>query len=187
MPVGDFVVVERFYWSCVVTFCAYKTRADLLFLDIIDFEFILGMDWLSPYHSILDCHAKTIILAMVELPRLEWRGSSIAISSQVIPFLKARHMVEKGCLAYLAFVHDTAVEIPTIDSVHVVWELFDVFLADVLGMPPDRGIDFGIDLEPGTHPIFILPYCIALVDLRELKEKLLELLKKGFIRPSVSP
>ncbi|XP_070045906.1 uncharacterized protein [Nicotiana tomentosiformis] len=70
-PVGDSVVVDRIYRSYVVTLCGYDTRADLLLLDMTDFEVILGMDWLSPYHAILDCHGKTIALAMPELPRLE--------------------------------------------------------------------------------------------------------------------
>ncbi|XP_070047301.1 uncharacterized protein [Nicotiana tomentosiformis] len=43
-PVGDSVVVDRIYRSCVVTFCGYETRANLLLLDMIDFEVILGMD-----------------------------------------------------------------------------------------------------------------------------------------------
>ncbi|XP_070054993.1 uncharacterized protein [Nicotiana tomentosiformis] len=74
-PVGDSVVVDRIYRSCVVTLCGYETRADLLLLDMNNFEVILGMNWLSPYHSILDCHAKTVTLAMSELPRLEWKGT----------------------------------------------------------------------------------------------------------------
>ncbi|XP_070020132.1 uncharacterized protein [Nicotiana sylvestris] len=75
-PVGNYVVVDRIYRSCVVTFCGYKTRADLLLLDMIDFEVIIGMDWLSSYHAILDCHAKIVTLVMPNLPRLEWKGSS---------------------------------------------------------------------------------------------------------------
>ncbi|XP_070020798.1 uncharacterized protein [Nicotiana sylvestris] len=67
-PVGDSVVVDRIYRSCVVTFYGYETRTDLLLLDMIDFEVILGMDWLFPYHTILDCHAKTITLVMPEFP-----------------------------------------------------------------------------------------------------------------------
>ncbi|XP_070040761.1 uncharacterized protein [Nicotiana tomentosiformis] len=140
--VDDFVVVDQIYRSCVVTFCGYETRADLLLLDMTDFKVILGMDWLSPYHSILDCHAKTVTLAMPELPRLEWKGSSVSTYSRVISFMKARHMVEKGCFAYLAYVRDTTAESLTIDSVPVVWELADVFPSDLPGMPPDRDIDF---------------------------------------------
>ncbi|XP_070022857.1 uncharacterized protein [Nicotiana sylvestris] len=146
--VGDSVVVDRIYWSCMVTFCGFKTRANLLLLDMIDFEVILGMDWLSLYHAVLDCHAKTVTLAMLGLPRLEWKGSTVDTSSRVISFLKAWHMVEKGCLAFLAYVWDTTVESPTIDSVPVVWEFTDVFPSDLLGMPPNRDIDFCIDLAP---------------------------------------
>ncbi|XP_070056780.1 uncharacterized protein [Nicotiana tomentosiformis] len=56
--VGDSVIVDRVYQSCIVTFCGHETRAGLLLLDMNDFEVILGMDWLSPYHAILDFHAK---------------------------------------------------------------------------------------------------------------------------------
>ncbi|XP_070001884.1 uncharacterized protein [Nicotiana sylvestris] len=83
-PVGDYMVVDRIYRSCVVTFCGFETRTDLMLLDMIDFEVILGMDWLSPYHVILDCHAKIVTLAMPELSRLEWKGSSVSASSQII-------------------------------------------------------------------------------------------------------
>ncbi|XP_070021782.1 uncharacterized protein [Nicotiana sylvestris] len=69
--VGNSMVVDWIYRSCVVTFCSFETRVDLLMLDIIDFEIILGMDWLSPYRAVLDFHAKIVTLAMPGLPRLE--------------------------------------------------------------------------------------------------------------------
>ncbi|XP_070025688.1 uncharacterized protein [Nicotiana sylvestris] len=142
--VVDFVVVDRIYQSCVVTFCGYETRANLLLLDMISFEVILSMDWLSRCHAILDCHAKTVTLPMSELPRLEWKGSSVSSSSQVISFLKAWHLVEKGCLAYLAYVRDTTAESPIIDAVPVVQEFADVFPSDLPGMPLDRDIDLAL-------------------------------------------
>ncbi|XP_019225152.1 PREDICTED: uncharacterized protein LOC109206748 [Nicotiana attenuata] len=74
MPVAYSVVVDWVYRSYVLTFCGYESRADLLLLDMVDFEVILGMDWVSPYHSILDCYAKVVTLAMPGSPRLEWRG-----------------------------------------------------------------------------------------------------------------
>ncbi|XP_070049901.1 uncharacterized protein [Nicotiana tomentosiformis] len=129
-PVGDSIVVDRIYRSCVVTNCGYETRADLLLLYMTDFE--------------------------------------------------ARHMVEKGCLAYLAYVRDNNTEISAIDSVLVVREFSDVFPSDLPGMPTDRDIDFYIDLAPGTQPISIPPYHMAPKVLKELKEQLEELLAKGF-------
>ncbi|XP_070008379.1 uncharacterized protein [Nicotiana sylvestris] len=159
--VGYSVIVDQIYQSYIMTFCGYETKADLLFLDMTNFEVIRGMDWLSPYHAVLDCHAKTVTLAMPELPRLEWKGLSICASSRVISFLKARHMVEKGCLAYLDYVRNTTTETPTIDSMPVVREFSDVFPSDLPGMPPDRDINFCIDLSIDTQPISIPPYCMA--------------------------
>ena len=95
-------------------------------------------------------------------------------------------MVIKGCLAFLAHHTDDTAQVPSIESFSIVREFLDVFLADLPGMPPDRDIDFCIDLEPGTRPISITPYRMAPVELRELKAQLQELLGKVFIRPSAS-
>ena len=57
---------------------------------------------------------------------------------------------------------------------------------DLPGVPPDRDIDFSIDLEPGTKPISIPPYRMAPPELKELKDLLHDLLSKGFIHPSVA-
>jgi len=59
-------------------------------------------------------------------------------------------MVGKGRLAYLTFVRDVSTDAPTVELVLVVRDFPDVFPADLSGMPPDRDIDFGIDLVPGT-------------------------------------
>ena len=69
----------------------------------------------------------------------------------------------------------------------MVREYPDVFPKELLGMPPEREIEFGIDLLPNTTPISITPYRMALVELKELKVQLQELLDKAFIRPSSSP
>ncbi|XP_070036796.1 uncharacterized protein [Nicotiana tomentosiformis] len=63
---------------------------------------------------------------------------------------KAQRMVENEWLAYLAFVRDVSFDTPTVESVSVVREFLDVFPVDLPGKPPDRDIDFGIDLMPGT-------------------------------------
>ncbi|XP_070011329.1 uncharacterized protein [Nicotiana sylvestris] len=131
--------------------------------------------------SMPDCSAKTVTLVMPGLPRIEWRGSLDYVPSRVISHLKAQRMVGKRCLSYSAFVRDVSGETPTIDSVPVVRDFLDIFPVGLSGMPPDRDIDFGIDLVRGTQPISIPPCCMVIA---ELKEQLQELLEKGFIRPS---
>jgi hypothetical protein len=69
----------------------------------------------------------------------------------------------------------------------VAYEFSDVFLEDLPGMPPDRYVEFTIELQPGTTPISRRPYKMTPKELAELKVQLKELLDKGYIRPSSSP
>ena len=118
---------------------------------------------------------------------LMWEGDYISTPVCIISFLRAKRMVSKGCLAFLAHLRDDTTQVPSMESVSIVREFLDVFHADLPCMPPDRDIYFCIDLEPGTLPISIPSYRIAPAELRELKAQLQELLSKGFIRPSASP
>ena len=66
-------------------------------------------------------------------------------------------------------------------------EFSDVFPDDIPEFPPQREIEFSIELVPGTGPISIAPYRMSPLELAELKKQLDELLGKKFIRPSASP
>ncbi|WMV59421.1 hypothetical protein MTR67_052806 [Solanum verrucosum] len=85
----------------------------------------------------------------------------------------------------LGFNADVEVESPSIESIPVVFEYKKVFPIDLPSMPPDRDIDFCIDLKQDTRPILIPSYRIAPVELRELNAQIQERLDKGFIDPSV--
>ncbi|XP_069143489.1 uncharacterized protein [Solanum lycopersicum] len=186
-PVGKSLGVDRVYRSCVVSLAGYDTWVYLIILGMVVFDVILGMDCLSPYHVVLDFNAKTVTLALPGFPRVEWNSASSSYPSKVISFIRSQIMVERGCLSYLAFIRDTSVESPPMDSVPMVQEFLDVFPSDLRCVPSDRVIDFSIDLEPGTKLISIPPYCMAPAELKELKDQLQDLLSKGFIRPCVSP
>nr|GFA97646.1 uncharacterized protein [Tanacetum cinerariifolium] len=69
----------------------------------------------------------------------------------------------------------------------VVQDFFDVFPKELLGIPPEREVQFGIELVPGSQSISKAPYRMAPIKLKKLKEQLQELLNLGFIRSSVSP
>ena len=68
-----------------------------------------------------------------------------------------------------------------------VCEYPDVFPKELSGMPPDREVEFVIELKPGTAPISRQPYRMPPNELKELKKQLKTLLDKGFIRLSSSP
>jgi hypothetical protein len=80
-------------------------------------------------------------------------------------------------------------DIPTVYNLHtkvisnvpVVCEYEDVFPEELPGLPPDRDVEFVINLVPGMAPIAQSPYCMAEVELKLLKVELDSLLEKGFI------
>jgi hypothetical protein len=78
------------------------------------------------------------------------------------------------------------IELP-LKKIPVVCDYADVFPDELPGIPPDRDIEFAIELQPRTAPISKRPYRMPPAKLAELKKQLQELLDKGFIRPSTSP
>ena len=63
----------------------------------------------------------------------------------------------------------------------------DVFLDELLELPPCKDVDFIMELHPGTSPISMTSHRMAPMELQELKVQLQELLDKGLIRMSISP
>jgi hypothetical protein len=74
-----------------------------------------------------------------------------------------------------------------LNEIRIAQEYPDVLPEDLPGMPPDRDIEFIIELLPGTPPISKRPYRMPVNELVELKKQIAELQSKGFIRPSSSP
>jgi hypothetical protein len=75
----------------------------------------------------------------------------------------------------------------SLEIIKVVSEFPDVFPEDLPGMPPERKVEFVIELLPGTAPISKRAYRVSGPELVELKKQIDELSEKGYIRPSTSP
>ncbi|KAJ4801596.1 polyprotein [Rhynchospora pubera] len=105
----------------------------------------------------------------------------------MISVLQVKHLMSSGCEVFLASVVSTEPKDTKLDNLSVVREFSNVFPEDLPGLPPEREIEFCIELQPGTTPLAKAPYRMAPAELRELKTQLEELLEKGFIRPSTSP
>ena len=160
---------------------------DLIELSFREFDVILGMDWLSRHRAIVDCRMKRVTLRTPNDDEVIFIGERSNYLSNVISAAIAREMVWKGCEAYLAYVIDTVKARPSVSDIPTVSDFPDVFPEELPGLPPQREIEFAIDVVRGATPASITPYRMAPLELKELKLQLQELLEKGFIRPSVSP
>lgn len=72
--VDNSLVVDRIYRGYVMAFSNSETQADLILINLIDFDVNLSMDWLSSPRTILYWYAKILTLAYTILSRLVWKG-----------------------------------------------------------------------------------------------------------------
>ncbi|KAK6796401.1 hypothetical protein RDI58_004102 [Solanum bulbocastanum] len=96
--VGESVIARRVYYECLVTICGYETLANLIELEMVDFDVIISMDWLSSSYATVDCRVKVARFHLpVELV-LEWKGNAMMPRGRFISYLKAYNFIDKGCL-----------------------------------------------------------------------------------------
>jgi len=165
-PVGESIVARRVYRGCTVEIIDRQTSIDLVELEMVDFDVIMGMDWLASCYANVECRTKIVRFHFPGEAVREWKGDTAAPKGRFISYLKARRMITKGCIYHLVHVHNIDAEPPTLQSIPVVSEFLDVFPDELPGIPPEREIDFAIDMLPGTQPISIPPYRMAPAELK---------------------
>ncbi|WMV30754.1 hypothetical protein MTR67_024139 [Solanum verrucosum] len=108
-----------------------STWADLVILDMIGFNIILGMTWLSPYYVVLNCNTKYVTLEILGREKLESEGVYKPNQAKIISSIRYSKLVEQGCFAYLAHIRDVEIETPSIGFIPVVSEFSEVFPNDL--------------------------------------------------------
>jgi hypothetical protein len=141
----------------------FKTA--LLILGLEGMDIILGADWMTHHQVVMDVAARA----------LEIRSTT---SEDLVLYLPSQDSTRSCAFAMMESL---------VKKIPMVCEYADVFPDELLGMPPDRDIEFAIELQPGTTPISKRTYRMPPAELEELKKQLQELLDKGFICPSTSP
>jgi hypothetical protein len=141
--------------------------ADLTVLPSEGIDVILGMDWLTAHKGVISCSPRLVTLEHPSGKKIEVEP----LKSRDVPQVYNLNSLEKK----------------TPEDVPVICEYPDVFPEELPGLPPDRDVEFVIDLVPGTAPIAKRPYRMSAEELTELKNQLKDLLDKQYIRPSASP
>ncbi|XP_076936602.1 uncharacterized protein LOC143603786 [Bidens hawaiensis] len=183
---GDLIRIRKALGNATISLASHDIHVRLLPMTLAGFDVVLGMDWLSINQARILCNDKAIEIRAPNNKIVRIVGDNEAGKVGIISKIKASHCLGKGCLSFMAFI-TKAPEPRKIEEVPVVSEFKDVFPDEMTGIPPDREVEFKIDLVPGTSPIAKSPYRLAPTKMKELKKHLDELLEKGFIRPSYSP
>ncbi|XP_070043174.1 uncharacterized protein [Nicotiana tomentosiformis] len=132
------VVAKRVYRGCIISVHSRSTVANLIELDMVEFDVIMGMDKLASCHANVDCRSKIVRFQFSGEPVLEWKGNTASPRGRFISYLKARKMTRKGCIYHLVRVQDVEVESPTIQSIHVINEFPNVFPDELPCLLPER-------------------------------------------------
>jgi hypothetical protein len=119
---------------------------------------------------LIDCAKKAVRLTPSSGKELEYVAENLVMNKAASNRIVLNHLDDVSTL-----------------DIRTISEYLDVFPEELPGMPPNREIEFLIELVPGTAPIFKRPYRMVANQLVELKEQLQELLDKGYIHPSASP
>ena len=185
-PMGGIAEVSMICRSCCIVLGDHRLSADLFVLPMAGFDVILGMDWLSKYRATVDCYRRRVTLLTKNGQVVDYQAKTGAVTPS--PVLKAciggrKNLESLGMIFALGgeFEANNSSYVPIVDDFQ------DVFPSELPGLPPDREIEFCLDLVPGTSPISIAPYRMAPAENVELRKQLQELMEKGFIRPSTSP
>jgi len=162
---GERLSSKEMVYQIPIEFGGYSFPTSMIVLKDQDIDVILGMNWMAQRGVVLDTLRRTI---KIPLPNEN-------------SYLLIQLATPKWAIGQ---VHATNVN--EVENIPVVWDFPDVFPEDLPGLPPDRDVQFSIELKPGTAPISGRAYRMAPKELAELKTQLQELLQKGFIQPSSS-
>jgi hypothetical protein len=190
---GSIESLNEVIHNCTLNLNDISFSIDLIPMKLGSFDAIVGMDWLSKNKAEIICFEKSIRIPINESQTLIIYGESPIKSPRLITCAQARRLLrprKDNLLEYpvfLAYVIDTSKEEKHINDIPVVRCFPEVFPDDVSGLPPQRQVEFRIDLIPNANPVAKSPYRLAPSEMRELSSQLQELTEKGFVRPSSSP
>ncbi|XP_042437104.1 uncharacterized protein LOC122023077 [Zingiber officinale] len=130
------------------TISVYTFTADLLIdtgsshsfisrvLEMVEFDIILGMDWLAMNHATVDCRARVVTFRPPGLPSWTFIGTG-GDGISVISAMQARRLLSQGCQGYLlSMVKDDTDALPRLSDVPIVREFLDVFPDELLWLLP---------------------------------------------------
>ncbi|XP_062118607.1 uncharacterized protein LOC133832253 [Humulus lupulus] len=186
LPSGEDLLIRSWARVVPVWVVCRELTVDLLVLDLHECDIIFGMYWLTKYGVIVNWKQRRVVFNSAgEEP---FQGTTKEKKYAMISTMKARKMLDDGCIGYLASIVDKDKETELqLANIPIVCKFPEVFPEDLLGIPPDREVVFEIEFIPKTTPISKALYQMAPAELEKLQTQLQELLDKKFIRPSHTP
>jgi len=94
-PIGESTIAKRVYRGCTVEIIDCQTSVDLVELEMVDFDVIMGMDWLASCYANVECRTKIVRFHFPGEAVREWKGDTATPKGRFISYLKVRRMIPK--------------------------------------------------------------------------------------------
>ena len=164
-PLGIRVRIGMICRDCQLEIAGTLLTVDLRIMDMSEFDVILGVDWLTAYRVVIDYECRRVTTYTQNGTCVVFQGDNHDIFPQTVYESRCQEQLA-GWLASLTLEDKVR---PDLDLPRVACEYEDVFSDELPGLPPQRVVDFGIELHPGTSPISMTPHRMALVEFQELR------------------
>jgi hypothetical protein len=138
------------------------------------------------HHAILDCHNKAFTCLDEEGNWKIIQGIPRDLAIKEISAMQFKKCYRKGCQLFAAHVEETPKGKVSKIEYHAVLKEFKEVFQEVPGLPPKRDIDFFVNVMHGAAPVSKSPYIMSMSELKEMQLPLEEILRKGYIHPSIS-
>ena len=148
-PLGIRARIGMICRGCELEISGTLLIVDLRIMDMSEFDVILGMDWLTAYRVVIDCERRRVTAYMQDGTRVVFQGDK----HDIFPHTVYESRCQGQLAGWLASFTLEDEERPDLDLPRVMCEYVDVFPDELPGLPPQRVVDFGIELHPGTSPI----------------------------------
>ncbi|KAJ9562131.1 hypothetical protein OSB04_007291 [Centaurea solstitialis] len=145
---GFLLTVRDCFERCTIELDGEPFSATLIPMNVGSFDVVLGIDWLRAHDANIGCGKKMVTLPASNGKPITVYGDKKKGAYTTISMVKARKCLAKGCTSFLAYVIDTKLEKKELADVNVVRDFPDVFPEDLPGLPPERQVEFHIDLTP---------------------------------------
>jgi hypothetical protein len=119
-PVGKAVICRKIVLNCPICIEGRNLTTNLIVFDMEGFDIILGMDWLSNNHAIINCRSKEIIFRLPADTEFKFVGTKVNNTLQLILATQVKQLILEGCQFYLACIKELSYEEKKIEDIPVV-------------------------------------------------------------------
>ena len=160
-PLGTGARIGMICQGCELEISGILLTVDLRVMDMSEFDVILVINWLTAYRVVIDCERRRVTAYTQDGTWVTFQGDKHGVFSETV-YESRYHRQLADWLTSLTLEDEV---IPDLDLPRVFCEYEDVFSDELSGLPPQRVIDFCIELHSGTSPISMTSHRMAPTEL----------------------